>query len=116
MFAFCEFGTLHVLYACILKCKKMKKLYEDKTYYASRYSVHYEYDDINLLTYSTGLRNLQKKYACFKIIAINCSLDMECTGDADRKNDVKQTTHFEKEMSSYDLLHVKNVKYSAQNF
>ena len=21
---------------------------------------------------------------------------MECTGDADRKNDVKQTTHFEK--------------------
>ena len=116
MFAFCDFGTLHVLYACILKCKKMKKLYEDKTYYASRYSVHYEYDDINLLTYSTGLRNLQKKYACFKIIAINCSSDMECTGDADRKNDIKQTTHFEKEMSSYDLLHVKNVKYSAQNF
>ena len=41
---------------------------------------------------------------------------MECTSDADRKNDVKQTTHFGKEMSSYDLLHVKNVKYSAQNF
>ena len=39
---------------------------------------------------------------------------MECTSDADRKNDVKQTTHFGKEMSSYDLLHVKNVKYSAQ--
>ena len=49
----------------------------------------------------------KKKYACFKIIAINCSSDMECTSDADRKNDVKQTTHFGKEMSSYELLHVK---------
>ena len=38
----------------------------------------------------------KKKYACFKIIAINCSSDMECTSDADRKMTLNKQLILEK--------------------